>query len=68
MARQRVSDQLRAQDQELARGLLVALVALRGRYPQSLELKCAVRDLDDFQKQLEPETGATPAPGEEPQG
>jgi hypothetical protein len=60
MGKQKVSDQLKAQDQELARGLLVALVALRGRYPQSLELKCAVRDLDDFAKGLEPD--------EEPQG
>lgn len=64
MARQRVSDQLKSQDRDVAMGLGMIVEALRLRYPQSLELKCAARDLDDFAKGLEPEPEVQPTAGE----
>jgi hypothetical protein len=66
VARQRVSDTLREQDRASAAALVQIVEAMRERYPNSLELKCAARDLADFTQQLAPET--PPAAGEEPRG
>jgi hypothetical protein len=50
-----VSDILKKQDQASAAALAQLVEAMRARYPNSLELKCAARDLSDFVKTLAPE-------------
>lgn len=56
MARQRVSDLLKAQDITLAEGLRRAVDAIRERYPDDSDLKLTRRGLDDFIQRLCGET------------
>jgi hypothetical protein len=63
MGKQRVSDQLKEQDQQTVRGVTQILMALQARYPQNLELKSAIRDMQDLARELEPEP--SPAPSDE---
>jgi hypothetical protein len=66
---QKVSDILKRQDADTARGLVQVLTALQARYRDSLELKCAIRDTQDFAALLTREVSAPAAPAsEEPRG
>jgi len=65
-SRQRVSDQLKHQDQRTAAGVVLILRALLDRYPADINLSFAAKAVAEFADTHDP--GATPPVSEEPRG